>query len=740
MSLFRRTEQSIDTFEQLLKTCSDASQSDSHRVECYAQSSSILAQLSATLSEFTRKAQLGLNNPSQKLYGDSMCNRIFEAHSKLKKQEEIYETIKDEMEMLKKELEKEKMKKYEEDMAEMKRKEEEAERMRKAQEERENERKKEQERMEEEEKKKKEEEEERVREKVRKFRENRLKKEEEKKNAAAMKSKGMKLSVDPKAKQVQIKPKEEKAGRNAAVEQVSGVKEMVKVRTAMGDTMEIMIEMSASVEKLKLEIMEKLGGEKYSKENLILSYAGKIVSDLNSTIESHGIVPGATIYCVVAKDNDDESTPAAASNSETEQQNSQTKTESASIPSGSVCHLSDGAAELNLILSSIKESESSDRAVVVDYSAPWCGPCRAIEPLYEQLAAEFPDVSLIHINTELNPANAQLARTAAVRAYPTFHVYQNYAIVETITGANPQKLRSTVASYSTSVQGGSSSSSSVAASGESLQSRVMKALVVLKTGCASNDEFVQASNTLLMYVKNVAENPTEVKYRRIRWNNAGFQNRLASKTGGVECLKAFGFEDTVDSSNNNERVLLLSESAANNRELPNVCRHLEQALKQFNGQSSAPAAVASGSSLAGASGSGGGSPSPVQGGVGGGNRMVDAMMADPQMSAMAQELMGDPSAMAQLMEAQRAMQNGDGAALARLRESPVFARLANTMMGNPELMQRMGNAANTNGGMENTGGENQEMDDEEERMLQQALQMSLEEFNENQEGEQKKQE
>lgn len=93
-------------------------------------------------------------------------------------------------------------------------------------------------------------------------------------------------------------------------------------------------------------------------------------------------------------------------------------------------------AVIDLTSATFDETLANNDLVLIDFWAPWCGPCKSFAPIYEKVAEKYPDVVFAKVNTEVEQ---ELAGHFQIRSIPTIMVVRQQVVLMSQAGMLPEQ-------------------------------------------------------------------------------------------------------------------------------------------------------------------------------------------------------------------------------------------------------------------------------------------------------------
>ncbi len=92
-------------------------------------------------------------------------------------------------------------------------------------------------------------------------------------------------------------------------------------------------------------------------------------------------------------------------------------------------------AVVELTQDNFEQTIKDNAFVIVDFWAPWCGPCRSFAPVYDKVSADFDDIVFAKVNTE---EEREIASHFQIRSIPTLMIFRDQIIIFSQAGALPE--------------------------------------------------------------------------------------------------------------------------------------------------------------------------------------------------------------------------------------------------------------------------------------------------------------
>mmetsp|Transcript_7726 Transcript_7726/g.11396 ORF Transcript_7726/g.11396 Transcript_7726/m.11396 type:complete len:159 (+) Transcript_7726:105-581(+) len=92
-------------------------------------------------------------------------------------------------------------------------------------------------------------------------------------------------------------------------------------------------------------------------------------------------------------------------------------------------------------------SSASDSLVIVDYSTTWCGPCKVIKPVFDQMSENYPDAIFLQVIGDASADASKLMKREGVRSVPSFHFFRSGQKLDVVNGANAEAIEAAITKH-----------------------------------------------------------------------------------------------------------------------------------------------------------------------------------------------------------------------------------------------------------------------------------------------------
>ncbi|XP_065052065.1 peptide-N(4)-(N-acetyl-beta-glucosaminyl)asparagine amidase-like [Rhopilema esculentum] len=183
----------------------------------------------------------------------------------------------------------------------------------------------------------------------------------------------------------------------------------------------------------------------------------------------------------------------------------------------------------------VEETKKLDNTLLVlDFTAKWCGPCKFIAPFFKQCSEKYRDVIFIKIDVDDCQETTLKYR---VTSMPTFLFIYQGKVLETLKGANPEGLETSINKWKKVTENGKEKISAAFGRKYDCFKELLK---------NPKEAFEVVSDLLCRFANNILKDERNERYRSIRLENKIFLEKLLPFPGAVDCLFQMGFQEQDD--------------------------------------------------------------------------------------------------------------------------------------------------------------------------------------------------